>query len=698
LAFRFLLELRTSPMSPQISVAPATSQKRIEANRRNAQKSTGPRTTEGKSRSRFNGLKHGLTASVPVIPGEDPAAYQARVEAMIRSSPPRNQVELDLLGRVAATTWSLERAARAEAAQISHRIRNEAVERERRQEEKAVALGQRLLWDARGPWQAYPHHPHTGQKWERRTSWSEDPADGNSPALVLLRLERTVAGCRWLLERWAELGARLEPGEVWTSTDQFKAFRLLGKQPLDAVDDADVTLICLACAKIAPDGDDDDGEAFTLIEKELRKHTYPDFDDQHKTYSREIRKRPLARLRPADADTARQALRALVDRQTARLKLILARNREIAEADAAEAPDRLAFDPSPEGEKLRRYSLSAARLANQTIKTFLSVVRGPWSVATEGSGAGLEIVGRDARAREMDEGDPFAERKATMTTMSAGEASPEKVRSEANALSAMAQPEPGPLDSPTSGSPNSHLAPPGRGPDSMSGVRGSERGPEAATAALRTEPNAPPAQPKPGPLNSRTSGSPNSHLAPPGRGPDSMSGVRASETVPGQNPPSSVLRTSSPLGEKGQVRGSERGPEAATAPLRTEANAPPAQPEPESLNSRTSGSPNFPLAPPGRGPDSMSGVRGSEKRPEATATTTLRTEPSTPLARWQPRSPLTAEPIPDGEEASELAQLNRYRAVLHSLISPIEWPEMPPAKRTKPSSSSRKQTNRRHQK
>jgi hypothetical protein len=39
------------------------------------------------------------------------------------------------------------------------------------------------------------------------------------------------------------------------------------------------------------------------------------------------------------------------------LKLILARNQEIAEADAAEAPDRLAFDPSPEAEKLRRYLL-----------------------------------------------------------------------------------------------------------------------------------------------------------------------------------------------------------------------------------------------------------------------------------------------------------------------------------------------------
>jgi hypothetical protein len=47
----------------------------IAANRANAQKSTGPRTFEGKGMSRFNALKHGLDARSVVIPGEDPDAY-----------------------------------------------------------------------------------------------------------------------------------------------------------------------------------------------------------------------------------------------------------------------------------------------------------------------------------------------------------------------------------------------------------------------------------------------------------------------------------------------------------------------------------------------------------------------------------------------------------------------------------------------
>ena len=49
----------------------------INANRANSQKSTGPRTDAGKSASRFNALQHGLDAESLIIPGEDPAAYDA---------------------------------------------------------------------------------------------------------------------------------------------------------------------------------------------------------------------------------------------------------------------------------------------------------------------------------------------------------------------------------------------------------------------------------------------------------------------------------------------------------------------------------------------------------------------------------------------------------------------------------------------
>ncbi len=358
-------------MSHENTLTAPPSQERIDANRRNAKKSTGPRTSEGKARSRFNGLKHGLTTNVAVLPGEDPAEYDARVAAVVGSYAPQNRVEFDLLERVAATTWLLERASRAEAAQISHKIRRHAIEREEREQEEAVALGQRLLWDARGPWQIYPHHPHTGLNWERRTSWSENPDDPNNPALLVLRLERTVAGCRLLLDRWAELKARLEPGEVWAASDQFKSVRLLGKQPLDAIDDPEVTQIFLASAKLLPDGPR--ANPFAAVKGELHRSGLGDGQDDRGVYSKELKKRSLTKLTPRDAEAAHDVLRALVDRRTARLSLILARNLEFAEADLAEAPARLAFDPSPDAERLRRYAGSAARLINQTLNTFVKI-------------------------------------------------------------------------------------------------------------------------------------------------------------------------------------------------------------------------------------------------------------------------------------------------------------------------------------
>ena len=47
-----------------------TTSKQIEANRRNAQHSTGPITLQGKDKSSQNAIKHGLFSNVPLITGE----------------------------------------------------------------------------------------------------------------------------------------------------------------------------------------------------------------------------------------------------------------------------------------------------------------------------------------------------------------------------------------------------------------------------------------------------------------------------------------------------------------------------------------------------------------------------------------------------------------------------------------------------
>ncbi|MGE3852566.1 MAG: hypothetical protein AB7K09_12555, partial [Planctomycetota bacterium] len=86
-----------------------TSNARIEANRRNAQRSTGPRTAAGKERSSRNGWRHGLTATTVVAPGEDAAAFDHYRLDMRLSLQPANSMEEDLVERIVVTGWKRRR-------------------------------------------------------------------------------------------------------------------------------------------------------------------------------------------------------------------------------------------------------------------------------------------------------------------------------------------------------------------------------------------------------------------------------------------------------------------------------------------------------------------------------------------------------------------------------------------------------------
>src|SRR5947199_2589609 len=89
------------------------SPEQIKANRMNAKHSTGPHRTE---RSRFNGLKHGLRAEQTVIPGEDPAAFDAELEGWRDDWRPTTHTAFALCERAAAANWKLRRATRVEGA------------------------------------------------------------------------------------------------------------------------------------------------------------------------------------------------------------------------------------------------------------------------------------------------------------------------------------------------------------------------------------------------------------------------------------------------------------------------------------------------------------------------------------------------------------------------------------------------------
>ena len=87
-------------------------QAKILANRRNAQKSTGPRTPQGKSAVSQNAVKHGLSTRQAVISSEDQAEFDLYRQQFLDELAPETPMESMLAERVVNLSWRLKRASR----------------------------------------------------------------------------------------------------------------------------------------------------------------------------------------------------------------------------------------------------------------------------------------------------------------------------------------------------------------------------------------------------------------------------------------------------------------------------------------------------------------------------------------------------------------------------------------------------------
>ena len=106
------------PMSSNaLQVSPA----RLAANRANAQRSTGPRTPEGKFASSRNATRHGLLAQQPLLDGEDPAEFEALRERLVEEFGPASAAEEFLVDDIAGLLWRLRRLAKVEVALLLRR-------------------------------------------------------------------------------------------------------------------------------------------------------------------------------------------------------------------------------------------------------------------------------------------------------------------------------------------------------------------------------------------------------------------------------------------------------------------------------------------------------------------------------------------------------------------------------------------------
>ena len=124
-----------------------TTNAQIKANRKNAKKSTGPRTEEGKTRSAKNSLKHGLLARDTVMPGEDPADFDRQLSALEADIQPANSLEFELVRQIADAQWRMRRLTRLETGFLAAAVDDQRrhLEKRRPDELRPGYDGQTLL-------------------------------------------------------------------------------------------------------------------------------------------------------------------------------------------------------------------------------------------------------------------------------------------------------------------------------------------------------------------------------------------------------------------------------------------------------------------------------------------------------------------------------------------------------------------------
>ncbi len=169
----------------------------IAANRRNSQLSTGPKSSEGKERSRRNALKHGLTGEGVALPDEDAAEVASRFQALEAELQPTGVSSRLLLRRFAYLSVRLERCERLDTAIYSKRIR------------------------------------HADEEYlDQRLSTIEQIASklASDPMTVSRRLQTSPEGIDFLIGQWAELRDDLmnRQREVWSLNHWSRMERLLG--------------------------------------------------------------------------------------------------------------------------------------------------------------------------------------------------------------------------------------------------------------------------------------------------------------------------------------------------------------------------------------------------------------------------------------------------------------------------------------
>jgi hypothetical protein len=403
---------------------------RAERNLANSAHSTGPRTPLGKSRSKFNALKHGLAAETVVLPGENRDRYEATRQEYHNWIEPRNPLEALYVDCIVDDAWTLERTKRLAAAQLAEAVRSQTIDQDLADRSSMVESSRLLLKNITDP-----------------VLSSSDSRNGGPehPSRLVAALETTVAGCDWLLAKFRELAMHLRAAKVWCAQDGHLLIRLIGYDLGDVSTDDGAALLLVASQSVSVEPLAPSVRGKEELADDKRMHNRRMSGYQAGTRDRltgnrgrsqwlcagalsplgsAVKQTNISRLEalvPSDVDQARRQLGLVIDDAIARLEELRALRAQDAEARAADAPDRIAASGDPARHLERRYVMEHRRALNSTVNTFLklraAVEAGKLGALDADSADSADAVGTNPPCRQPADPNPRPQQPAKRSSL-----------------------------------------------------------------------------------------------------------------------------------------------------------------------------------------------------------------------------------------------------------------------------------------
>ena len=300
-----------------------TATERSAINRQNASHSTGPKSEAGKNRAKLNAVTHGLTSRQLTLPGEDPDAIQAQLDAWILACKPKSLDEAALVEQAALGMIRLQRCAVAETAIVADQVRHAE-----------------LAWD----------HTRSVRVLELSRALNQDPAR------AVLDLKTFSAGVNYLLDRWRTIQRifqrcrRLENDALLG-----EMIRLMGQNPAEPTpfpaDIYEFVLAVLSCGSAATDPND------PKISEFMKEFMPPEVAADYGA-------------RRIDQTSARRLVDATLASRITELERLEAELKAIDDASRAGAKDRARkLSDSAENRLFLRYMKSSETGFDRAVKT-----------------------------------------------------------------------------------------------------------------------------------------------------------------------------------------------------------------------------------------------------------------------------------------------------------------------------------------